>query len=96
MNITVFNNSEFGEIRTVEENDRVLFCGSDVARALGYARPSDAITAHCRYTVKHSIYAFYKRGGRIFQYRDKENAFPRKRKYEQICDYNGKSYSDCP
>lgn len=55
MNITVFNNSEFGEIRTVEENDRVLFCGSDVARALGYARPSDAITAHCRYTVKHSI-----------------------------------------
>lgn len=55
MDITVFNNSEFGEIRTVEENDRVLFCGSDVARALGYARPSDAITTHCRYTVKHSI-----------------------------------------
>lgn len=26
----------------------------------------------------------------------KKIQFPRKRKYEQICDYNGKSYSDCP
>lgn len=28
--------------------------GSDVAKALGYARPNDAIAAHCRATVKHS------------------------------------------
>lgn len=33
----------------------MLFVGSDVAKALGYARPSDAISAHCRYTVKRSI-----------------------------------------
>ena len=30
----------------------VLFCGSDVAKALGYARPNDAVTQHCRATVK--------------------------------------------
>lgn len=38
----------------LEEDGRTLFCGSDVAKALGYARPNDAIAAHCRATVKHS------------------------------------------
>lgn len=53
--LQIFNNNQFGEMRTIEEGDRVLFCGADVAGALGYARPSDAITAHCRYTVKRRI-----------------------------------------
>lgn len=48
MEISTFNNSEFGEIRTIQKDDKVLFCGSDVARALGYARPADAISAHCK------------------------------------------------
>ena len=26
----------------------MLFCGSDIAKALGYARPADAISAHCK------------------------------------------------
>lgn len=46
--IEVFKDEEFGEIRTVQKDDKVLFCGSDVARALGYARPADAISAHCK------------------------------------------------
>ena len=50
-----FNNPDFGEVRTLEENGKVLFCGSDVAKALGYSRPNDALAAHCRYTVKCSI-----------------------------------------
>ena len=48
MDISTFNNSEFGEIRTIQNDSRILFCGSDVARALGYARPADAISAHCK------------------------------------------------
>ena len=48
MNISTFNNSEFGEIRTIQNDSGILFCGSDVARALGYARPADAISAHCK------------------------------------------------
>lgn len=48
MDISTFNNLEFGEIRTIQKDDKVLFCGSDVARALGYARPADAISAHCK------------------------------------------------
>lgn len=46
--IRIFNNSEFGDIRTVSEGGKVLFCGSDVARALGYAKPQDAVARHCR------------------------------------------------
>lgn len=48
MEISTFNNTEFGEIRTIQKEDKVLFCGSDIARALGYARPADAISAHCK------------------------------------------------
>lgn len=53
-NIQIFNNEEFGEIRVIEETGKPLFCGNDVAKALGYARPNDAISAHCRATVKRS------------------------------------------
>ncbi len=54
-NLQIFTSDQFGEIRTVEDNGKVLFCASDVAKSLGYARPNDAVSAHCRYTVKHSI-----------------------------------------
>ena len=50
--LQIFNNPEFGEIRTINENGVVLFCGSDVARALGYSRPNEAVAAHAKGTVK--------------------------------------------
>lgn len=46
--LQVFNNPDFGEVRTIEENGAVLFCGSDVAKALGYANPSKALSDHCK------------------------------------------------
>ena len=52
--IQIFNSEEFGEIRTVEIEGKPYFAGTDVAKALGYARPNDAISAHCRATVKWS------------------------------------------
>lgn len=51
----IFKNEQFGEVRTIEENGKPLFCGSDVARALGYARPNDAVTRHARGTLKRRI-----------------------------------------
>lgn len=50
--LIIFNNPEFGQIRTIEEDGKVLFCGSDVAKALGYKRPKDAVSAHCKGAVK--------------------------------------------
>ena len=48
MDILTFNNSEFGEIRTIQEDDKVLFCGADIAKALGYADTAKAIKLHCK------------------------------------------------
>lgn len=55
MNLQVFKNDNFGEIRTIEENGVVLFCGADVARALGYSNTKDAIIRHCRGVVKRDL-----------------------------------------
>ena len=34
--LKIFNNEEFGEVRTVVVEDKIYFCGKDVASALGY------------------------------------------------------------
>lgn len=44
--IQVFNNPEFGSIRTVDQNGEPWFVGKDVAEALGYAKPENALAAH--------------------------------------------------
>ena len=48
----IFKSPEFGSIRVIEENDKYLFCGLDVANSLGYSNPRDAIIRHCRCVVK--------------------------------------------
>lgn len=55
-NIQIFNNPDFGTVRTLEEeNGAIMFCGKDVAMALGYKSPKDAISAHCKGAVKHRL-----------------------------------------
>ena len=51
--LQIFNSEEFGEVRTVEIDRKPYFVANDVARALGYKRPADAVTAHCKGSVKH-------------------------------------------
>ena len=50
--VPIFKSTEFGEVRTINENGIVLFCGSDVARALGYTNPSKALEDHCKDVTK--------------------------------------------
>lgn len=52
--IQIFTNPEFGEIRTICEDDKVLFCGGDVAKALGYAVPRKALFDHCKGVLKRN------------------------------------------
>lgn len=47
-NIQVFNNPEFGDIRTVEIDGKPYFVGTDVAKALGYKDTVNALKQHCR------------------------------------------------
>lgn len=44
--IKVFSNEEFGSIRRVEINGEFWLVGKDVAQALGYAKPENALAAH--------------------------------------------------
>lgn len=53
--IQLFNNEEFGSVRTITVNEKTWFCGSDVAKALGYSNYSDALKRHCKGVVKHDI-----------------------------------------
>lgn len=52
--LRVFNSEKFGTIRTITENGKTLFCGADVARALGYSNPNKAVNDHCRAITKRS------------------------------------------
>lgn len=56
MNITEaiisFDNAEFGNIRTVEFDGVIEFCGKDIANALGYANPNKALKDHCKGVTK--------------------------------------------
>lgn len=53
--LKIFENKDFGAVRTVEENGKILFCGSDVAKALGYAIPSKAVQSHCKGVSKMEV-----------------------------------------
>lgn len=45
-NLQIFNNQQFGQIRVVDVNTVPYFVGRDVAFALGYAKPENAISQH--------------------------------------------------
>lgn len=53
--LQIFNSPEFGEIRTVVIDGEPWFVGRDVAKALGYAKPEGAVTAHCKRPLKQGI-----------------------------------------
>lgn len=46
MDIAIFKNEEFGQVRLVMIGDEPWFVGKDVAEALGYSNASKAVSAH--------------------------------------------------
>lgn len=50
--IQVFKNEEFGQVRVIDDGGKTLFCGADIAQALGYSNFRDAIRRHCKGVVK--------------------------------------------
>lgn len=54
-NLEIFKNEEFGEIRTAVVDGKIIFAASDIAKALGYKRPNDAVNQHCKAMVKYNI-----------------------------------------
>lgn len=64
--IQIFNNPEFGEIRTIEINNEPWFVGKDVTEILGYTNPSKALSDHVEEEDKlnnESLSSLGQRGG---------------------------------
>lgn len=53
--LKIFQNPEFGTVRTIEIEGKIHFAGIDVAKALGYSIPSKAIQTHCRNILKWKV-----------------------------------------
>lgn len=44
----IFNNAEFGSVRTLEIDGKPYFVANDVAKALGYVETAKAVRTHCK------------------------------------------------
>ena len=53
--IQEFFNDQFGTVRTVNLDGKIYFVGIDVAKALGYANASKAVSTHCKRAFKTEI-----------------------------------------
>jgi len=53
--LQIFNNPEFGQVRTITIDDKDYFVGLDIAKALGYKKPSQAVIDHCKGIRKMEI-----------------------------------------
>ena len=54
-NLKIFSSDVFGNLRTWDNNGKIMFVASDVAKMLGYSKPANAIATHCRYALKQGI-----------------------------------------
>lgn len=48
MNIQIFKNEQFGEVRVVEIDNNPWFCAIDITNALGYTNGRKAVADHCK------------------------------------------------
>lgn len=46
--LKIFEKAEFGSVRVVMKEDEPWFVASDVAKALGYEKPNNAVNEHCK------------------------------------------------
>lgn len=53
--LQIFSNPEFGQVRTVEIGGEAWLVGKDVAEALGYSNPRDALAKHVDGEDKKSV-----------------------------------------
>ena len=53
--LQVFENEEFGKLEILMIEDKPHFPATECATVLGYSKPHDAVSRHCRYSVKHGV-----------------------------------------
>lgn len=58
--LKIFENQEFGKVRMVEVDSKPYAVANDVAKALGYSYPADAVRMHCKGSI---TYRYLTNGG---------------------------------
>ena len=58
--VKAYEHEQFGKVRALLINNKAYFVGKDIASALGYLNPRDAIRTKCKGVVKHDS---FKEGG---------------------------------
>lgn len=53
--VQIFESEQFGAVRTIVEHEKILFCGIDIAKALGYKNVNYALKEHCPSLVKYYV-----------------------------------------
>ena len=66
--LKVFENAEFGAVRTTTVNGEIMFVGKDVAEILGYSNPRKAIIDHIDEEDKEEVIVNANELDRILNY----------------------------
>lgn len=53
--LQIFESEQFGKIRIIMRNGEPWFVAKDIADALGYAKPADAVSYNCKKAIKSTI-----------------------------------------
>ena len=69
--LQVFNNAEFGSVRSLTINGEPYFVGRDVAKILGYANPNDALAKRFKRWVTSEVLPAIRKHG-VFAMDDNE------------------------
>lgn len=77
--LKVFVKEEFGSVRVVMRGGEPWFIASDVAKALGYERPNDAVNTHCKKINKFS-YGDLPQGAMPYNIIPESDVYPTRRK----------------
>ena len=66
--LQIFQNAEFGSVRTTTVNGEIMFVGKDVAEILGYSNPRKAIIDHIDEEDKEEVIVNANELDRILNY----------------------------
>ncbi len=53
--IVLFRHEKFGEMGIIFEDGNPLFPATECAKILGYEKPNNAVSRHCRYSLKRGV-----------------------------------------
>ena len=82
--LKVFENAEFGSVRTTTVNGEIMFVGKDVAEILGYINPRDALAKRVVYGTEYYRAIQIQHERQPLDY-DRYEAVPQRQEFNVFC-----------